>query len=64
MTDNCARCASAHWENTAKQVLYCCRKHETVDHLNSCDNFMEDRNDEKMCLNLEFIRVLKLLQLC
>jgi len=64
MTDNCTRCASAHWENTAKQVLYCCRHHVTVDGLDSCESFKEDHNDEKLCLNLEFIRVLKLLQLC
>ena len=61
---DCRHCACSHWENSARNVLYCVKHDITVDLDERCNQYEKSQHDEKLVLNVEFVRVLKLLQLC
>ena len=61
---DCMSCACSHWENSAKMVLYCVKNDMHPHKTDYCKNYERSQHDEKLVLNLQFVRVLKLLQLC
>ena len=60
---DCGHCACSHYVNKLKMELYCVKKHFHPRKHDACTGF-ERSQHEKLILNPEFIRVLKLLQLC
>ena len=61
---NCGNCANCHFTNSNKNELLCIKRNGTVSATDVCVKFKRSVHDEKLVLNSEFIRVLRLLQIC
>jgi hypothetical protein len=60
--ESCLKCGSSHWMDKDKVKLFCVRHEFHPMKHDHCEQFERDKNDEKLILTPNFIRVLAILR--